>query len=180
MEPTDSSLLHQQNREASNFRLPYSVRVTVGKLTVTLIEQTVTVTERLILVEIDGRARGTVQFSPYYTPSLGVGDRYVFVWGGYKIHVFSKLNLDVHVIEHDDEVHWVFEADEILCVVSELSLSLIQPLQSMLITSFSHDEIILDCKWDGEIITLRDLQDRVFSFQVTNQSIQLYRPTDKS
>lgn len=171
MELTDSSQLIQRLNEELTMKRPYVVTVTVGKRSITLLEEKVMELERVIHVYVDDVQKYAISIPPFYAPALALDDTKVVVWGGSRIWILS-MNGDRPVyFEHDDVVHKIFKTYETWCVVSELSVTLHELNTFSKMSSYFHDEVILKCHWNNEVLNFTDLQDRSVNLLVERNSL---------
>jgi hypothetical protein len=137
-------------------------------VTQTMYNETAVKLERLGMIEeeatfsvsVDGHALGNVTFATFYEPVVKGLDRYFALWAGPTLCVIDRLQRTLRCVERGDETHGVHQFNTAWIVEGELRIDLFEPATLDVAASYVHDEVITDSWLNGELIYIRDFQNR--------------------
>lgn len=116
--------------------------------------------EATFSVSVDGHALGNVTFATYYEPLFEAFDRYVALWAGPTLCVVDRHAATLQCVDRRDETHRVHAFEQAWIVEGELRIELFEPATLQIVAIYEHDEVITDSWVDGELVCIRDFQDR--------------------
>lgn len=116
--------------------------------------------EATFSVSADGHAFGDVTFATYYQPEVQALDRYFALWAGPRLCVIDRQERTLRCVEREDETHRVHLFNAAWIVEGELCIDLFEPATLRVVASYAHDEVITDSWLNGELICIRDFQNR--------------------
>jgi hypothetical protein len=87
---------------------------------------------------------------------------YVALWAGPRLCVVDRQHATLRCIERKDETHRVHQLNNVWIVQGELRIDLFEPATLQVLASYAHDEVITDSWLNGELICIRDFQNRTF------------------
>lgn len=111
-------------------------------------------------VLLGGNVVGEVSFATYYEPAVKAFDRYTALWAGPTLCVVDRQDGTLRCFERGDETHRVHSFNEAWVVEGELHIDLFEPATLRVTASYAHDEVITDSWLNGDLICIRDFQDR--------------------
>jgi hypothetical protein len=141
------------------------IRLVAGRTTVEIITVEVSPPDRIFELSVDNVFQGRITFLEHQIPAVALGDNWeIAIWGGTSIYLGSTKE-GMQLFEQDDEVHTAYPLNGLWCLVREISVVLFNPLNAEMVFHYSHDEIILQSRWEGEILILKDLRGRELRFR---------------
>jgi hypothetical protein len=145
---------------------PYSLTVTLGRQVICLAEESTIGDDRVMQLETNGQARGTVALPRWYLPRVAISRKLLVVWSGVRACYTDLACGALHTYEHSDELHEIYLVDNRWILVCETSLAMIDSGKMAEITGYDHDEIITGSWWDEGVLVIEDFQNRRFQFLV--------------
>jgi hypothetical protein len=118
--------------------------------------------EATFSIIVDGRAVGPVTFATYYEPAIKILDQHVALWAGPTLCVVNRQHATLRCVERKDETHRVHALNKTWVVEGELHIDLLEPATLQVLASYAHDEVITDSWLEGELVCIRDFQNRTF------------------
>lgn len=131
--------------------------------------------EATFSVVVDGRDAGSVTFATYYEPAVRILDERVALWAGPTLCVVDRKRSTLRCVQREDETHRIHELNNVWIVEGELRIDLIEPTTLQVLASYTHDEVITDSWLNGELICIRDFQNRTFCLN-TSEKLVLIAP----
>ena len=128
-------------------------------------QRAVTEDERTFELLIDGLPRGEFGLQPWDQPCISVGATHVAVWGGHDVYVTPLSDGALSHVDSEWSVSAVYLLADRWCVVSELSVALIDPSSGAEVASFEHDEVLLRSWWSGDDLIVEDFEKRRIRFE---------------
>ena len=122
----------------------YTLRVTVDRHTVDLVERAASDHERTLILRVDGAILGDIHLLTCYLPSIAVGPSDVVIAGGTRLYLTSLTGGTVTRFDLDDEVHAAYSLDQRWLLVCETSVAMFDPSERGDVPHYLHDEILLD------------------------------------
>ena len=108
-------------------------------------------------VFVDGEAAGSVTLGLYYPPAIGVQGNSLAVWAGGKCAVTDCWREGWSAVDIDEPIHAMYRLARGWCAVTELSVAIFH-IGGQLVARARHDEVIVSCRWEGDMLFLRDFE----------------------
>lgn len=121
--------------------------------------------EMTFSVTIDGQTLGDVTFATYYERGIKALVPYVALWAGPTLYVVDRQQGTLRSVERNDETHRIHPFNDAWIVEGELRIELFNPTTLQVVASYTHDEVITDSWLEGELICIRDFQQRTICLQ---------------
>jgi len=124
-------------------------------------------------IYVNGHRRDPIYIQRHFIPSVGgYGDNRFAVWGG-SVSVFGSVEpSNYRVLAHSEPILAIYRIRDGWCVVSELSVSLIDETCKA-VSSEMHDEVIVSSSWHNGILCLEDFEKRHLFFEVDEEKMLL-------
>lgn len=138
----------------------YNTVFVANHVTIGLIEQAVSSTERVVEVTVNGTYRGQVSLIRSYYPRVATDGDKVFIWGGARLCWSSVESGRLQSIDIVDEIHAVHVlGSDWWCIVGETSVALWHELEGVVATA-TYNEVLQDTWWENDQLHIRDLRGR--------------------
>lgn len=117
----------------------------------------------------DCRAPGEPKIPVGYAPRVAIHAPLVFFWASATVWWSSLDELGsggAHTF--DEEVLAVYRWRENWVVITELGIAVLDAGFEREVRNFRLDEVVIDFKWSGDVLSLKDLQERVHDFDLSS------------
>jgi hypothetical protein len=118
---------------------------------------------------VDGHPVDHVTFATYYEPAVEIFDEYVVLWAGPRLCVVDRHRFTLRCMEREDETHRVHQLNDLWIVEGELRIDLFDPPTLQVLATYTHDEVITDSWLNGELVCIRDFQNRTFCLDTSEK-----------
>lgn len=146
----------------------YTATVIVGRRTLVVVERATEGDERILDLFLDGAPVGVLRLLVYYLPGIAYGESHIAIWGGMRLYLLPLGGGEAIRVDQEDEVHDAYSFDHRWLLVCETSVVLTDPLVGRVFAHYSHDEVLLSCRWSGQTLIVDDLQERHLVFDLAS------------
>lgn len=152
---------------------PYTGVVIFDKLTISLLETSISDDEREMELRINNQARGLLQLATWDMPRMSLGRGELLLWGGMRLYALDLADGPLRQFDLKDQLCEAYRLDDYWCLVCETSILLWDSRSGEVLAERLHDEILLNVWWDSDRLFVDDLQRRKLEVRVDEREGQV-------
>lgn len=141
----------------------YACRFVADKRSVSLVEIAASESERTVRVATGAGPSWEIVLPIWYLPSVAMLGDTVAVWAATRLFFLASGKHAVRA-DFDDEVHAVYAVDGNFCVVGELSVSIYDADQSVIVDRFQADDVLGTSWWEGGRLFVKSGSENPYTF----------------